>query len=81
MKLHAVILTLALAGTLAFADTTSDIAADIAVVRANEIAFNQAQNEGRFDDMFNFMLPTRTVFPTSGACSIWSRPACGWGRP
>ena len=70
MKPYTVILALALSSTVAFADTTSDIAS----IRANEIAFNRAQNEGHFDEMFNFMLPTRTVFPTSGARMItgWS---------
>ncbi len=69
MKPHTIILALALS-PLAFADTASDIAN----IQANEIAFNRAQNEGRFDEMFNFMLPTRTVFPTSGARMIsgWS---------
>lgn len=67
---YTLILALALTATPALADTASDIAA----IKSNEIAFNRAQNEGRFDDMFNFMLPTRTVFPTSGARMItgWS---------
>ncbi len=61
---------LALASPFVFADE----ATDIAKVRANELAFNKAQNEGRFDEMFNFMFRTRTVFPTSGARMItgWS---------
>ena len=63
------IAALAFASPLVFADN----AADIAKVKANELAFNQAQNEGRFVDMFNFMLRTRTVFPTSGA-----RMIAGW---
>lgn len=60
-------LALALASPLAFADDAGDI-------KANELAFNRAQNEGRFDAMFNFMLRARTVFPTSGARMImgWS---------
>lgn len=69
MKPYTILLALALS-PLALADTASDVA----TIKSNEIAFNRAQNEGRFDDMFNFMLPTRTVFPTSGARMItgWS---------
>ena len=64
------ITTLALVAPALFADE----AADIATIKANELAFNRAQNEGRFTDMFNFMQRTRTVFPTSGARMIvgWS---------
>ena len=70
MRAVLLIVGLALASPLVFADD----AADIAKVKANELAFNAAQNEGRFVDMFNFMLRTRTVFPTSGARMItgWS---------
>ena len=72
MKLRsaALLIVSALASSVAFADE----AADIAAVKANELAFNKAQNEGRFDEMFNFMFRTRTVFPTSGAKMItgWS---------
>jgi ketosteroid isomerase-like protein len=70
MKLLLCILGLALASPFVFADD----AADIAKVKANELAFNKAQNDGRFDEMFNFMFRTRTVFPTSGARMItgWS---------
>ncbi len=66
--------TLLLAGLLTACPVFADEAADIAKVKANEIAFNRAQNEGRFEDMFNFMYRTRTVFPTSGARMItgWS---------
>ncbi|MFM2124960.1 MAG: SnoaL-like domain [Acidobacteriota bacterium] len=69
MKLRTLILALALA-PLALADQ----AADIATIKANELAFNKAQNEGRFEEMFNYMFRTRTVFPTSGARMIngWS---------
>ena len=64
------IVGLALASPLVFANDASDIAK----VKANELAFNKAQNDGRFDEMFNFMFRTRTVFPTSGARMItgWS---------
>ncbi len=67
---RAALLIAALAAPCLFADE----AADIATIKANERAFNQAQNEGRFTDMFNFMQRTRTVFPTSGARMItgWS---------
>ncbi len=70
MRTILLIVGLALASPFVFADD----AADIAKVKANELAFNAAQNEGRFVDMFNFMLRTRTVFPTSGARMItgWS---------
>jgi ketosteroid isomerase-like protein len=61
---------LAVASPFLFADE----AADVAKVKANELAFNRAQNDGRFDEMFHFMFRTRTVFPTSGARMItgWS---------
>ena len=70
MRTILLIVGLALASPFVFADD----AADIIKVKANELAFNAAQNEGRFVDMFNFMLRTRTVFPTSGARMItgWS---------
>jgi ketosteroid isomerase-like protein len=70
MRAVLLIAAFALAGPTVFADD----AADIAKIKANELAFNQAQNEGRFTERFNFMLRTRTVFPTSGARMItgWS---------
>jgi ketosteroid isomerase-like protein len=70
MRTVLLITALALVAPGAFADD----AADIAKIKANELAFNRAQNEGRFVEMFNFMLRTRTVFPTSGARMItgWS---------
>ena len=39
---------------------------DVADVKAAEIAFNAAQNQGNADGMFKFFLPDRTVFGPSG---------------
>lgn len=59
MKTTILLMGLALASPFAFAD-------DVADVKAAELALNAAQNEGRFEEMFNLMLRTRTTFAVNG---------------
>ncbi len=70
MRLNTVILILglALASPFSFADDASD-------VKAAELALNAAQNEGRFEEMFNLMLRTRTTFAVNGG-----RLLTGWSE-
>jgi ketosteroid isomerase-like protein len=46
--------------------TTVVRADDVADVKADEIAFNAAENAGNTNEIFKYILPDRTVFGSSG---------------